>query len=69
MKSIKNPIFQELKRLKLISIKNLVKINDKTRDKKIAVIKDTKSKIIFLEKFITNKNYYSLVKYSKIIKK
>ena len=47
MKSIKNPIFQELKRLKLISIKNLVKINDKTRDKKIAVIKDTKSKIIF----------------------
>ena len=59
--------FSRIKRLKLISIKNLVKINDKTRDKKIAVIKDTKSKIIFLENLLKQK-LYSLVKYSKIIK-
>ena len=61
--SIQNPIYHELKKLKLISDKNLFKINNKTRDKKISVFKDKKEKIIFLEKFITNTNYYSSLKY------
>lgn len=47
---MKNPIIQELMKLKLISKENLITINNKTRDKKIRVIKDLKTKIIFLEK-------------------
>ena len=58
-----NPIYRELKKLKLIKDSNLFIINDKTRDKKIRVIKDFKTKIIFLEKYITSEKYYSLVKY------
>ncbi len=69
MKSIKNPIYHELRKLKLVSRKNLIKINNKTRDKNIAVYQDKKTKIIFLEKFITNTNYYNLVKYAKIRQK
>ena len=52
---MKNPIYDELIKLKLISKSNLMTISDKTRDKKIKVIKDLKTKIIFLEKFITSK--------------
>ena len=60
---MKNPIFNELIKLKLISKLNLITLNNKTRDKKIKVIKDLKSKIIFLEKYITSNEYYSLLKY------
>jgi len=62
IKKINNPIYYELKKLKLVSIKNIFKINNKTRDKKINVYKDKKSKVIFLERFITNINYYSSLK-------
>ena len=58
-----NPIFDELMKLKLISKSNLMTLNNKTRDKKIKVIKDLKTKIIFLEKYVTTNNYYSLLKY------
>ena len=54
-----NPIFNELIKLKLISKKNLVTLSNTTRDKKIKVIKDLKTKIIFLEKYITTSDYYS----------
>ncbi len=59
---MKNPIFDELKKLKLISKSNLITLNNKTRDKKIKVIKDLKTKIIFLEKYITINEYYSSFK-------
>ena len=61
---MKNPIFDELIKLKLISKLNLVTLSNRTRDKKIKVIKDLKTKIIFLEKYITTNEYYSLLKYS-----
>jgi len=54
---VKNPIFDELLKLKLISKLNLITLSNKTRDKKIKVIKDLKTKIIFLEKCIFNKDY------------
>jgi len=60
---MKNPIFKELINLKLISKQHLITINNKTRDKNIKVIKDLKSKIIFLEKYITSTEYYSSLKY------
>ena len=60
---MKNPIFDELIKLKLISKLNLMTLSNKTRDKKIKVIKDLKTKIIFLEKYITTNDYYSLLKY------
>ena len=59
MHKITNPIFQELLKLKLINKKNIVKISDSTRDKKIKVFKDLKSQIIFLEKSVVTHNYYS----------
>jgi 2-polyprenyl-3-methyl-5-hydroxy-6-metoxy-1,4-benzoquinol methylase len=52
---MKNPIYDELIKLKLISKSNLMTISNKTKDKKIKVIKDLKTKIIFLEKYITSK--------------
>lgn len=55
---MKNPIYNELLKLKLIKKSRLFILNPRTRDKKIKVIKDSKSKIIFLEKYTTNKNYY-----------
>ena len=60
---MKNPIYDELIKLKLIKKLNLITLNNKTRDKKIKVIKDLKTKIIFLEKYITTNEYYSLLKY------
>ena len=60
---MKNPIFIELEKLGLISKKNLIVLNKRTRDKKINVLKDVKTKIIFLEKYLTNNNYYSSLKY------
>ena len=61
---MKNPIFNELIKLKLISKLNLITLSNRTRDKKIKVIKDLKTKIIFLEKYMTNNEYYSLLKYN-----
>jgi 2-polyprenyl-3-methyl-5-hydroxy-6-metoxy-1,4-benzoquinol methylase len=60
---MKNPIYYELLKLKLIKKLNLITLSNKTRDKKIKVIKDLKTKIIFLEKYITSNEYYSLLKY------
>ena len=61
---MKNPIFDELIKLKLISKLNLITLSNRTRDKKIKVIKDLKTKIIFLEKYITTNDYYSSLKYN-----
>jgi len=63
MKNISNPIYSELKKLKLIKDENLIKISSRTRDKKISVLKDKKSSIIFLEKYLTDEKYYSNVRY------
>ena len=41
----------------------MITLSNKTRDKKIRVMKDLKTKIIFLEKYITSNEYYSLLKY------
>ena len=49
---MKNPIFNELIKLKLVSKLNLITLSNKTRDKKIRVKKDLKTKIIFLDKYI-----------------
>ena len=62
---MKNPIYDELIKLKLIKKLNLITLSNKTRDKKIKVIKDLKTKIIFLEKYITTNEYYSLLKYKE----
>ena len=64
-----NPIFHELVNLKLISKNNLVILSNRTRDKKIKVLKDLKTEIIFLEKYITSNHYYSLLKYKDDKKK
>ncbi len=66
---MKNPIFDELIKLKLISKLNLITLSNKTRDKNIKVIKDLKTKIIFLEKYITTNEYYSSKNYKNVIKK
>ena len=66
---MKNPIIDELIRLKLISKSNLITISDKVRDKKIKVFKDKKTKIIFLEKYLTTKEYYTSLKYKDHDKK
>ena len=70
---MKNPIIDEFKKLKLISKSNLITLSNYTKDKKIKVFKDLKSEIIFLEKYLTNKEYYSLItsndKAKKILKK
>tara|TARA_Y100000591_G_C21841765_1_gene706068 strand:- start:1885 stop:2772 length:888 start_codon:yes stop_codon:yes gene_type:complete len=55
---ISNPIFKDLIKLKLIERKNLKILFNKTRDKKIRVLQDRNSKIIFLEKNINNKKQY-----------
>ena len=62
MQNITNPIFYELLKLKLIKKKNIIKISDFTRDKKIKVFKDKKSSIIFLEKYLASIDYYSSLK-------
>ena len=60
---ISNPVYKDLKKLNLIDDTRLVNLNNKTRDKNIKVIKDLKTKIIFLEKYITSTKYYSSLKY------
>ena len=66
---MKNPIIDELIKLKLISKSNLITLSSTTRDKKINVFKDLKTKIIFTEKYITNSEYYSNLKYKDEDKK
>ena len=61
---MKNPIINELLQLKLISKSDLITLNNKTRDQKIKVIKDLKTKIIFLEKYITTNEYYYSLNYN-----
>ena len=60
-----NPILREFEKLKLISKQNLKVIHNKTRDKKINVLKDKKTLIIVLEKYLTNVKYYSSINNSK----
>jgi len=60
---ITNPLYKELLKLNLIKNSRLIILNKRTRDKKIKVFKDFKTKIIFLQKYVTNTNYYSLVNY------
>ena len=63
---ISNPIFKELRRLNLISEKNLEILSSQTRDKKnLKVLKDLNSGIIFLEKYLTNIKYYSAFKFKE----
>jgi 2-polyprenyl-3-methyl-5-hydroxy-6-metoxy-1,4-benzoquinol methylase len=66
---MKNPIFNELIKLKLVSKLNLITLSNRTRDKKIRVKKDLKTKIIFLDKYITSNAYYSSLKYGDQDKK
>jgi 2-polyprenyl-3-methyl-5-hydroxy-6-metoxy-1,4-benzoquinol methylase len=64
IKNITNPIFFELLKLKILNKKKIIKLSDTTRDKKITVFQDTKSKVIFLGKCITNFQYYKSIKYN-----
>jgi 2-polyprenyl-3-methyl-5-hydroxy-6-metoxy-1,4-benzoquinol methylase len=67
---MKNPIVEELIKLKLISKSNLAILSPRTRDKKIIVKHDLKTKIIFLEKYISSREYYySLSKSQDLNKK
>ncbi len=64
IRKITNPIFSELLKLKIINKKRIIKLSDSTRDKKISVFQDTKSKVIFLGQYITNHQYYKAIKYN-----
>lgn len=66
---ITNPVYKTLLENKLIENKNLEIFFNKTRDKKMKVFRDIKSKIIFLEKYLTKGDFYSKVKYLDEIKK
>ena len=66
---ITNPIFFELLKLKIINKKRIIKLSNYTRDKKISVYQDIKSKIIFLGQYKTNFEYYKTIKYNGILKK
>ena len=55
---ISNPIFKDLIKFKLIKRNNLKVLFNRTRDKKIRVLQDKKSKIIFLEKNSNNQKNY-----------
>jgi 2-polyprenyl-3-methyl-5-hydroxy-6-metoxy-1,4-benzoquinol methylase len=57
-KFITNPVYHDLKMLKLIDDRNIVLINKQTRDKNIRVLQDKKTRVIFLEKFTRFSNYY-----------
>jgi len=62
-KKITNPIYKELLKYKLIDKKNILKISNKTKDKRISVLKDKKTNIIFLSKYETDLKYYKKVNY------
>ena len=63
IKRISNPIFNELIEINLINKKNLEIISKKTRDKKMDVYQDKKSRIILLQKYYKN-NFYKNQKIS-----
>ena len=72
---ISNPIFKDLIKFKLVKRNNIKILFNRTRDKKIRVLQDIKSKIIFLEKnsnkpknYVYNSGKYYL-KIFKTIKK
>jgi len=56
--TISSPIYSELLNLNLINKDCLKKISDETRDKSIPVYLDEDSKIIFLERYESNIEYY-----------
>jgi len=56
---INNPVYKDLKKLKLI--KELKIFYKETRDKKIKVIYDKKTKVIFLEKYLVSKDHYKKI--------
>ena len=56
--NIDNPVFKDLLNLNLIDKNNLKLFLNKTRDSNIKSYIDSNSKIIFLEKYDRNKNYY-----------
>ena len=58
MKKNLNPIIKYFQKLKIIQRKNIYTFHKKTRDKKIRVLKDRKTGVIFLEKAVTNYKYY-----------
>tara|TARA_B100001248_G_C27397970_1_gene467174 strand:+ start:3143 stop:4012 length:870 start_codon:yes stop_codon:yes gene_type:complete len=55
---ISNPVYKDLKSNGLIKDENLSIISTETRDEKMKVFLDLKSKIIFLEEYITKRKYY-----------
>jgi 2-polyprenyl-3-methyl-5-hydroxy-6-metoxy-1,4-benzoquinol methylase len=57
-----NPIIDEFHKLKIINKKRLLKISNQTRDKKVKVYRDPKTKVILLEKYLTGINYYQEIK-------
>ena len=63
---VTNPIFFEFIKLKLIDKKNIIKISNKTRDKNIKVFQDKISKIIFLEKVLSNSSNHYNTKFSDV---
>ena len=66
--SINNQVYKDLLKNKLIKRSKIDVISNKTRNAHIKVLKDKVSKIIFLEKIITSKNYYR-EKYKSNLKK
>ena len=58
---ITNPIYDQLLKLKIINKKNIVKISNQVRDKKISVYKDQKTNVFFLEKYVKNVEYYKAI--------
>ena len=62
MVNISNPVYFDLIKSKVIKKSNKLDIiSNKTRDKKIKVLRDPAQRIIFLEKFITTEKYYSSI--------
>ena len=64
-----NPIIEEFENLKIINKANIIMLKDRTRDRKIKVFKDLKTKVIFLEKYLTTNKYYSSLKYKDNVRK
>ena len=55
---ISNPVYFDLKKTKNIKDRNLLIISRKTRDGNVPVIKDKKTNVIFLKRYVTGKKYY-----------
>ena len=71
IEKITNPIFLELLKLKIINKKKIIKLSN-ARDKKICVLQDINSKVIFLKQYTTNSQYYETIKHNdndRILKK